>query len=139
MGCFSKIAFLDDSSFEAIGKLCDCQKFKNYFDPAVVAIGNPNTRQVYCESLENNYEFISLIHPKAFVSSSAMVGEGCIVEPMATIQALCRIGKSCFVSSGAVIRHNAVVGDFCHCDCNSVVKTGSVIEPKSKIESFTCK
>ena len=137
MGCFSEIAFLDDSCSEAIGKLNDYRKFKNDFDSAIVAIGNPETRQVYFDLLKPVFKLATLIHPKAFVSPSAKIGEGSVIEPMVTLQTASKIGKSCFISSGAVIRHNAVVGDFCHCDCNSVALTDSVVEPKSKIESFT--
>jgi acetyltransferase-like isoleucine patch superfamily enzyme len=139
MGCFSEIAFLDDSSSEARGKLSDYHKFKNDFDFAIVAIGNPDIRQDYFELLKPFYKIATLIHSKAYVSPSAKIGEGSVIEPMAIIQTASHIGKSCFISSGAVIRHNSIVGDFCHCDCNSIVKTGSVIEPKSKIESFSCK
>lgn len=139
MGCFTKIAFLDDSNQEAIGKLGDYLNFKADFDSAIVAIGNPDIRQDYFELLKPFYKIATLIHSKAYVSPSASIGEGSIVEPMAVIQTAAQIGNSCFISSSSVVRHNSIVGNFCHCDCNSVVKTGSVVEPKSKIESFSCK
>ena len=136
MGCFTKIAFLDDSNLEAIGKLGDYQNYKTDFDSAIVAIGNPDIRQDYFELLKPFYKIATLIHSKAYVSPSASIGEGSIVEPMAVIQTAAQIGNSCFISSGSVIRHNAIVGDFCHCDCNSLVKTGSVLKSKSKLELF---
>ena len=138
MGCFSKIAFLDDSNSKAIGKLCDYKKYKNDFDSAIVAIGNPDIRQDYYELLKPFYKIATLIHSKAYVSPSASIGEGTIVEPMVVIQTAAQIGNSCFISSGSVIRHNAIVGDFCHCDCNSLVKTGSVLKSKSNLELLGC-
>ena len=44
MGCFEKIAFLDDNNENAIGKLADYEKFVTDYSSAFVAIGNADLR-----------------------------------------------------------------------------------------------
>ena len=134
MGCFGKVAFLDDFSEHAIGKIGDYALFADEYQCAVVAIGNPALREKFIKALVDfGFKIPSLISPYACVFSSASIGMGSIIEPMATVQSNATLGKGCIVSSGAVVRHNAVIGEFCHLDCNSVVLSHADIPSKTKI------
>lgn len=63
MGIFDEIAFLDDNSKAAVGKIEDIDKFE--YDAAFIAIGNPEVR----EKLANRVgeKLFTLIHPKATI------------------------------------------------------------------------
>lgn len=135
MGCFEKIAFLDDHNEEAIGKLNDYEHFVVNYNYGIVAIGNTETRLKFIQKLEEAcYRVAIFVSPRAYVSPSAQLMRGTIVEPMATIQANSTACVGCIISSGAVIRHNSFVGDGCHCDCNSVVLSGAVVPAKIKVD-----
>lgn len=137
MNCFSQIDFLDDKDSSAIGKLDGYKSFCTSYDCAVVAIGRPDIRRWYLDSIKDDIKVISLIHPKSVISPSARIGEGCIVEPLAVVQTAANIGRGCFISSGAVIRHNAIIGDCVHCDCNSYVLSDQIIPSNSKIKAYS--
>lgn len=133
IGCFGKIDFLDDNSEKAIGRLNDYVGFADRYDCAVVAIGNPELRLRYLEELKCHFDVPVLVHPKSYVSPSAKVGMGSIVEPMAVIHTDTVIGKGCLICAGAVINHNAVLGDGCHADCNSTVAARAEVTPCTKV------
>lgn len=131
---YNKIDFLDDVSPIAIGKLENLVSFKDAYEYAIVAIGNPTVRQMYLEKLKGHFKIATLVSPYAYVSGSASVGEGCIIEPMAVIQTGAALGDGCIASSGAVVRHNAVVKSYCHLDCNCVVASNSTVESFTKVQ-----
>ena len=130
---YRKIDFLDDSNPVAIGKMVDLARFSSEYRDAIVAIGNADIRLALFEKLcEKGYRAPALISPQAYVSSTAVVGAGTVIEPMAVVQSGARIGNCCLIASGAVVKHNAVVEDGCYIDCNSVVAAGEVIPFKTK-------
>ena len=88
MGCFEKIAFLDDKSEAAIGKLSEYEKFVTEYSYAFVAIGNADLRLSYIQKLEEAcFRIAILVSPKAYVSPSAQLMKGTIVEPLAVVNA----------------------------------------------------
>lgn len=122
MGQFDRIAFLDDNSSAAIGKLSDFYKCTNDFDSAVAAIGNAETRLKLIEQLIGaGYDVPVLIHPRAYVAPSAEIGRGSFIEPMAVVHTEVAIGVGCIISAGTIINHNAVVGEGCHLNCGTIV------------------
>lgn len=127
MNCFERIEFIDDNSPIALGTINQIGDFRADFDSAFVAIGNPQFRMKCLEELESlNFKIPVLIHPQAFVSKFAILGNGTIVEPLAAVQANCKIGKGVLICSGAVVKHNSVVEDCVYIDCNSTVASSVV-------------
>ena len=133
---YDKIAFIDEFAPIAIGKTKDVGNFLTEYANAFVAIGNTNVRLEIIDTLKTlGYRQVTLIHPKAYVSPSAEIAEGCIVEPNAVIHSNTRIGIGCLISAGAVVNHNAVVEDGCHIDCNATVEARSVVKAGIKVNS----
>lgn len=128
MGCFSSIEFLDDRSKSAIGKLEDIEKIE--YDTAFIAIGNPVVRAEWIDRIS---QLATLIHPKATVSPSAVIGEGSIVEAGAVICAGVKIGKSTIVMANAVVGHNATVGDCCQLKYNCTIPENGVVFDQTKV------
>ena len=138
MQCFEKIDFLDDNSKTAVGKFSDLKSLIDKYSNAIVAVGNCTIRRkLFNRLIEVGYIVPALISPKAFVSKSAMIADGCIIEPLAGINANTEIGKGCIISMSAVINHNAVIGDFCHIDCGAIIKSGVTTENGIKINAGT--
>lgn len=138
MECFSKIAFLDDSNPIAIGKLEIFGEFLKEYRSAFVAIGNPEVRLAWIEKLEQaGYELPVLIHPRAYVSPSAELGKGTIVEPMAAVQAGAVVEEGGLLCAGCVVNHNSIVKRGCQIDCNAVVPARMTVPEKTKIPCGT--
>lgn len=85
---YEKIAFLDDNSVEAIGKIEELEKFVDEFEYAFVAIGNNKLCGELMHRLEEaGYKVPVLIHSSAYLSSTAKIGKGTVIEPKAIINA----------------------------------------------------
>lgn len=134
MGEFKSIEFLDDNSSLAIGKISESKNFLKDFPCATIAIGNPEIRQKLFKEIEEiGFEIVNIISDKSYVSSSAKIGKGCVVEPFVTVSANSAIGNGVFLCTGSVVGHNSTVNDFCQVDYNSVVSVGAVVPSSTKV------
>lgn len=136
-GRFERIAFLDDNAEQAVGKIDDLRDFVGEFRQAIIAIGNAATRQRLSETFARHYELATLIHPRAHVSPSATLGEGCCVEAMAVVNTGATVGRGTFVCAGAVINHNATVEGYCQIDCGAVVAARAQVPAGMKVQAGT--
>lgn len=145
MGCFEKIAFLDDGADEApdgtpvIGTTNDLASLSKEYANAVVAIGDPGVRQRLLDRIkrETLMRIATLVSPRAYVSPSAQIGKGCILEPMAVVHTGCILGKGCLVCAGAVVNHASLCGDCVQVDCNATVAGNTVVQSGVKVPSGT--
>ena len=141
MGCFEKIAFLDDNAkttpngIEVIGTTRDMNVLAVEYRNIIVAIGNTDVRLSMLSRIkeETPYHVVSLVSPKAYISPSAQIGEGCIVEPMAVVHTGCVIETGCIISAGAVINHASKCGEGVHVDCNATVEGYCFVPAGTKI------
>lgn len=135
LNLYDKIDFLDDKSEEAIGKLSDYEKFTDTYQCAIVAIGNGAIRLETTAKLKAaGYEIVSFISRRAYVSQSATIAEGCVIEPMSVVSTGVSIGSCTIISSGAVVNHNSKVGNGCHINCNATVRSNSDVPDKTKVD-----
>lgn len=133
-GKFNRIEFLDDNSPLAIGKISDSKKFLKEFPNAIVAIGNPDTREkLFKEAEELGFKLVNIISDKSNISLSAKIGKGCVVEPFVTVSANSVVGNGVFLCAGSVIGHNCTVNDFCQIDYNGIVPVGAEVPSKTKV------
>lgn len=134
IGGFDEISFLDDNSPKAIDKIEEYTRYSDKYSKAVVAMGNTEKRIELIRKLEHmGFNVVTLIHPLAYVSPSAVIEKGSFVEPMAVVHAGVKIGKGCIISAGTIINHDAVINDGCHLNCGTIVGARAVI--KSGIKS----
>lgn len=141
MGCFDKIAFIDDvakKSFggeDVIGTVSDIAALSSLFSNVSVAIGNPDVRLSIIGRIEAETPcaVVSLVSPLAYVSAGAEIAPGCIIEPMAVIHTGCKLLRGCIVSAGAVINHASSLGEGVHVDCNATVAGYADVPSKMKV------
>lgn len=135
IGIYDAISFLDDNSPAAIGRINDYSKYLDEYDMAIVAIGNSVIRAELIEKLETaGYAIPVLIHPRAYVSPSAVIDKGTIVEPMAIIHTDVKVGAGCIISAGTIINHNAVVGNVCHLNCGTIICARTIVDDSTKTD-----
>lgn len=79
----------------------------------VIALGDNRLRAKLAEEF-SQWEWIVVVHPRAYVDPSASIGPGTVVLAGAVVQAGARLGAHVIVNTGATIDHDCVVGDFVH-------------------------
>ena len=80
---------------------------------AVIAIGDNRGRRKMAQRLAG-WEWVTVVHPHAWVHPEVALGEGTVVFAGAVIQPDCRIGDHCIVNTSASIDHDGCLGDFTH-------------------------
>ncbi len=134
MGCFECISFLDDTNSMAIGRLSEYLKYRDRYECAFVAIGNPKLRLQWLTELEKaGYELATLVHPMGYISKTASIAGGCIVEPMVVVQTGAVIEAGVLLCAGCVVNHNSVVQKGCQIDCNAVVPARAIVTEMTKV------
>ena len=140
MGCFDKIAFVDDNikaskNAAVVGTTRDIVLLAEEYSHIIVAIGNPEIRLSFLEHIQNktNYQIPSLVSPRAYVSPSAKVNSGCVIEPMAVVHTACVLKEGCIISAGAVVSHECTCCRGVHVDCNATVAAYAIVPSKTKI------
>lgn len=120
---FEVLGFLDDaadrqgqevSGLPVLGRLGDAKQFRDtYF---IFGVGSPSNHHMRGEILAavglEPDRFVSIVHPSAVVSETAMLGSGVIVLANATIGTNARIGVQVVILPNAIISHDNVVGGF---------------------------
>lgn len=143
MECYESIAFIDDfreetpNGIKTVGTSSDLAGLSSVYNEMVVAIGDPDFRLAMIEKIqsETSASVVSLISPQAFVSSTAKIMQGCIVEPMAVVHCGCILERGCIVSAGGVINHESICGEGVHVDCNATVSGYCLVPAKTKVFS----
>jgi sugar O-acyltransferase (sialic acid O-acetyltransferase NeuD family) len=93
---------------------------------AVIAIGDNRTRRTYAQMLvEQGFELISAIHPRACVSKSAVIGKNVVIAAGAIVCADARVADSVIVNTAAIVDHECEIGESAHV-CPTVALAGRV-------------
>lgn len=141
MGCFEKIAFVDDerkatpNGLEVIGTVRDIDELAIEYRNIIVAIGDPGVRLGFLKRIKEETPFYvaSMVSPRAYISPSAQIMWGCIIEPMAVVHTGCLISAGGIISAGVVVNHYSVCSEGVHIDCNAVVTGYSLVPAGIKV------
>jgi sugar O-acyltransferase (sialic acid O-acetyltransferase NeuD family) len=94
----------------------------------VVAITDNRVRLRIANSLRAlGGRFFTAVHPGAYVSSEAVVGDGSVLAAGAVVHPDTRLGSHCYVGAQAVIDRDAVIG------AGVWVSAGAVVGPEAWI------
>ena len=105
------------------------------FTGGFLAISNNLTRSIVAENVERlapDFKFVSIVHPRAWVSPSAALGPGTLVMTGAIVHAACVVGDHAIVNTKASLDHEAEVGAFASL-LPSVTTGGNV-----RVGEFSC-
>lgn len=135
---YEKIVFLDDNdkSDDVVGL---CKEYKDFADGNTEfysAFGNNVLRLEWVERLqEESIAVATIIHPTAYVSSTAVIGQGTVLFPKCAVNSYTIIEDACIINMGALIDHNCKIGKGTHICLGAVVKADNPIPSGSKIEA----
>lgn len=112
-------------------------------DRFIIALGDSALRRRVAHALSAAGGcFFTLIHPSAYVASTAIIEEGAIICPFAFVGPRAKVGAHAVLNVRATIGHHAAVGDYAvlspHVNLNGgavaetgcFLGTGAVIAPK---------
>ncbi|MBR8461709.1 acetyltransferase [Campylobacter sp. faydin G-140] len=122
---YDEIVFLDDAK-----KI----KFKPNLPKAdiIIAVGANTTREILAKKVvASGFNLVSLMHPSAVISQSAVIERGVVVMPNAVINAKALIKQGAIINSAAIIEHECLIGEFAHISPNATL-AGAV-----KVGDFT--
>lgn len=96
---------------------------KRYPDvPIVIAPDKPAARKrLFKKYREIGFKIETVISPKAFVSPSAKLGEGCIVSSFCNISTNCSLGEGVKLNTFANVMHDARIADYVTIAPNAVI------------------
>ncbi len=93
--------------------------------PAVIAVGDNAVREAIAARFD--LEWLTLVHPRAYVDSTASLGPGTVVMAGAVIQAETHIGAHVIINTSASVDHDCMVGDYVHIAPGARVAGGVVV------------
>lgn len=137
------VGYLDDAPEKArcqpvLGAVSEFEAFAGKVDGAIVALGNNAVRLKLTERLlEAGFVFPTLIHPTAYVSPDAVLGEGCVIRANAVVSRYVRLGKACLINVGALIDHDCVLGDGVHAAMGCVIRGEQILPPLTHVPAGT--
>jgi sugar O-acyltransferase (sialic acid O-acetyltransferase NeuD family) len=135
-GAFEVVGFLDDGLSvgqtvlmgSVLGAIASLNSYRTACDQAIVAVGNNALREKLTQQLiDGGFDLATVIHSRAFVSPSAVVGMGSAVMAGAIVGTEAQLGIGVIVNCGAVVDHHAKVGDFGHLGVSACMAGGSVL------------
>lgn len=88
------------------------EKYKTQKVSAVIAIANPKVKEEIANILDGIVSWETLIHPTAYVSAGADIGEGSIVQEFCSIKSGVTLGRHCTVNCTVVVGHETKIGDY---------------------------
>lgn len=99
------------------------------FVPAIQKVKDAIRRTERLEEMSLPLErWITIIHPKAAVSSDAVIGHGAFIASCATVQPESRIGAFASLRAGAMLGHHCEVKDHAYVGPNAVMCGRSMLE-----------
>lgn len=101
------------SAVQGVPVLGNVSEYKKFTDHLfLIAIGSNAVRHRIADSCD--VRWATVVHPRAVVSPSAVLGEGTVVMPNAVVNACAHVGKHCIINTCAVVEHDNVLGDYVH-------------------------
>ncbi len=130
------VGFVDDGAepnakvwtYPILGRTDSLHAMRALADAVVVAIGNNAVREkLHTQVREAGFELLTVIHPTAFVSPTAILGAGCAVMAGAVVGTEAELVEGAIVNCGATVDHHCKVEAFGHLGVNACMAGGSVL------------
>jgi UDP-perosamine 4-acetyltransferase len=114
------------------GDSCLPDYLKEGICSVVIGIGgysdNKKRTETYLKCKEMGFEIVSLIHPTAVVSASAVLGGGVVLFAGVIINPEVRIGNNVIIATGSTIDHETVIEDNVLVSAGVTVGAGNTIK-----------
>jgi len=142
-GEFSVVGFADDrwpdlapiGGIPVLGRIADLSALRQQAPVAIVAIGdNARRRSVFELATTAGFELVSIVHPRAIVSPSAVIGRGVTIMAGSVVGCEARLRDGVIVSAGAVLDHHCELADFSQASAGACMGGGSSLGVEAWIQ-----
>lgn len=136
---FEHIAFLDDDTTlpGVLDSLGNCQRYRNDYPMAFVAIGNNELRCKLINHLQMTGFIVPVLkHPTATISPAVEAGAGTIFEAKTIVNPAVKIGKGVILSSASIVEHGAVIHDYSHVEAGTIIRKGMIIPAGMRVNNI---
>lgn len=96
---------------KVLGTLADAKALAP--QSGVIGIGDNRARKRIAEEFAG-WEWLSVVHPRAFVHPSVRIGPGTVVFAGAVIEPDAYLGAHVIINTGVTVDHDCVIQDFVH-------------------------
>ena len=136
---FDVIGFADDRfpaldavfGMRVLGRAADLESLRSLAGCVTVAIGDNASRAVLArKAVQHAFGLATVVHQRAFVSSSAQIGAGSIVMAGSVIGSGSVLGEGVIAHYGSTIDHDCVIGSFSHIGVGACMSGGVVVGEK---------
>ena len=136
LGEYTVVGFVDDRwpeippvwGLPVLGRMADLPQLALLADAAVPAIGDNAARQAAChQAMAAGLALASVIHPRAVVAPSAVLGQGVTVMAAAVIGTEARIDEGAVINAAVVVDHQAQVGACAYLGVGACMGGGSTL------------
>ncbi len=93
--------------------------------PLFLAIGDNDRRRRMAGNLKAEYPV--LVSPAAYISPTAVIGEGSVVMAAAAVQSGAIVGEHSIINTGAVVEHDCRLSSFVHISPNATLCGGVAV------------
>ncbi|MBQ4838300.1 MULTISPECIES: acetyltransferase [Pseudoalteromonas] len=133
------IGVLDDNpdthgtDVQGVSVVGSIEKWQEFDAEIVIAIGNPRTRAIVKERIEQQGtpEYACLIHPSVKYSNTVVFSEGCMVCAGTILTTDIKVGQHVILNLNVTVGHETNIGDF------STVAPMAAISGNVNIECFS--
>jgi sugar O-acyltransferase (sialic acid O-acetyltransferase NeuD family) len=95
----------------------------------VMTIGDPSVRaKIILEMEARGAQFITIIHPTAFVAPTARIGKGCILAPFSSVGSDAKVGNHVVMTWYASLAHDTITESFAVLSPYSTANGSAVLE-----------
>lgn len=146
-GKWQRVLFIDDrwpelkESFNlpVVSSVAGLAKVSSDAQGAIAAVGNNEVRQQWCMAIEQaGIELVSVVHPRAYVSSSVALGAGAAVMALAVVGVDAQVGRGAIINANATLDHDAVLGDFGHLGVGVQIAGGVRVGARAWLQAGCC-
>ena len=120
--------------YSILGKDEDAELLFKKYNCANIVIGPDSAvvkRKLYNIFSKVGFNFATVISPKAMVSKTAHIGEGCVIQSGVNISANTTIGRFCKINFNSNIMHDVSIADF------TIIAPNAVILGRTKVGEGT--
>ncbi|VFR50034.1 4-amino-6-deoxy-N-Acetyl-D-hexosaminyl-(Lipid carrier) acetyltrasferase [plant metagenome] len=146
-GNWSGVIFADDGyprveravAWPVVASLASLVALRERCVAAIVAIGNQEIRaRLQAEIVALDIPVATVIHPSAWVSRHAEVGEGSTIMAGAVVGACAKLGRGVIVNANATADHDTVLEDFAHLGVGVQLAGGVHIGTMAWLQAGAC-
>lgn len=146
-GAWQRVLFVDDRwpelqesfGFPVVSDVGGLSRVAGTAHGAIAAVGNNQVREQWCAAIEQaGIELVSVVHPRAYVSCSVVLGAGTAVMASAVVGVDARVGRAVIINANATLDHDAVLGDFSHLGVGVQIAGGVKIGARAFLQAGCC-